>query len=177
MKNYVCMNFLELVTSRKSVRQYLQKDVESDKLDYILECARLAPSAANFQSWYFFVVRSEQVKTILQNCYPKKWFISNPAPVYIVACGDTNLSWKRSYDNKDHSIVDVSIAVEHICLAATEQGLGSCWICDFDSNRLGEELALPSHLYPVAIIPIGYPATREAHIPSRKPIEEISKTI
>lgn len=171
------MNFLELVTSRKSVRQYLQKDVEPEKLDYILECARLAPSAANFQAWFFFVVKSKEVENVLQNCYPKKWFVANPAPVYIVACGDTNQSWKRSYDNKDHSIVDVSIAVEHICLAAAEQGLGSCWICDFDPNQLGEQLNLPSNLYPVAIIPIGYPTTNEPQIPSRKSIKEISKII
>lgn len=171
------MKFIELATARKSVRQYLQKEVEPEKLDYIMECARLAPSAANFQPWFFYVVKSQDVKNMLYDCYPKKWFISNPSPLYIVACGDTSQSWKREYDGKDHKDIDVAIAFEHICLAATEQGLGTCWICDFDASKLKAMMNLPENLYPIAITPVGYPISQQPNTPLRKTQEEIISII
>ncbi|MDU1904042.1 MAG: nitroreductase family protein [Dysgonomonas sp.] len=167
------MNFLELVNKRKSVRQYSTQELEQEKLDYILECARLAPSACNLQPWHFFVVKSEEGKKMLQECYPREWFISNPTPVYILACANTEQSWKRSYDNKDHCDIDVSITFEHICLAAAEQGLGTCWICHFDPAKTKELFNLPDHLHPVAITPLGYPAKDEPNTPKRKEKDEI----
>lgn len=167
------MNFLELVTSRKSIRQYLTKEVEQEKIDYIMECARLAPSASNNQPWHFLIVKSEEGKELLRQCYPREWFASNPTPVYIVACGNTDQSWKREYDNKDHCDIDIAITFEHICLAATEQGLGTCWICHFDPFKFRELFKLPDYLYPVAITPLGYPAKDEPNNPKRKDIKEI----
>lgn len=103
------MNFLELVKERRAIRQFDFKEVEQEKLDYILECARLAPSAVNIQPWLFFIVKSEEKKRNLQKAYPNRWIDS--ASLYIVACADSEQSWKRSYDNKDHVDVDLSIAI------------------------------------------------------------------
>lgn len=171
------MNFLKLVKTRKSVRKYLAQEVEQEKLNYIMECARLAPSAANRQPWFFYIVKRDDLKDVLYKCYHSKWFSTNPAPLYIVACGDEDKSWKRNYDGKTHQDIDVSIAFEHICLAAAEQGLGTCWICHFDPKELKTLMNLPTNLYPIAMTPIGYPTTNEPHIPSRKSIQEISKII
>jgi len=169
------MTFLELVKSRISIRQYTPKTVEDDKLAYILECARFAPSAVNYQPWQFLVIKNDDVKGLLQECYHAKWFAE--APVYIVACTDTAQSWKRSFDGKDHADIDVSIAVEHICLAAAEQGLGTCWVCNFDAQKCSELLKLPGNIHPVAIIPIGYTTQTISRNPHRKPNDEIVKII
>jgi len=169
------MTFLELVKSRISIRQYMSKKIEDEKIAYILECARLAPSAVNYQPWQFLVIKSDNVKLLIQECYHAKWFAE--APVYIVACADTALSWKRSFDGKDHADIDITIAVEHICLAATEQGLGTCWVCNFDSQKCSELLRLPENIHPVAIIPIGYTTQNISRNPIRKSNEEIIKII
>jgi nitroreductase len=149
--------------------------IEDDKIAYILECARLAPSAANYQPWQFLVVKNDAVKRSLHECYHAKWFTE--APVFIVACSDTSQSWKRSFDSKDHADIDVSIAVEHICLAAAEQGLGTCWVCNFNAQKCAEILNLPENVYPVAIIPVGYTTQNVSRNPNRKASEEIIKVI
>lgn len=171
------MNLLEIIKKRKSVRNYLPQEVEQEKLDYILECARLAPSAVNYQPWYFYIISSKEAKQKLFECYHNKWFSTNPAPVFIVACGDKDISWKRKSDNKDHLDIDVSIAFEHICLAATEQGLGTCWVCNFDMEKVNSFLELPDNMIPIAITPIGYPQLEEIKQSPRKKKEEIHKVI
>ena len=171
------MNFLDLVKTRRSVRQYLPREVESEKLDYIMECARQAPSAANFQPWIFFLVQSDQARNVVKQSYPRNWFLSHPAPVLIIACGDKNQSWKRSHDQKDHADIDVAIAFEHFCLAAAEQGLGTCWICHFDPTIIQKGLNLPENLVPIAITPLGYPDENNDKRTSRKAGEEIFKKI
>ena len=92
------MNFLELIKERHSVRHYAQQVVEKEKLDYILDCARLAPSAVNKQPWTFIVVQSDSQKQKLTKCYPAKWFTE--APVYIVVCVNTDIAWKRQFEKK-----------------------------------------------------------------------------
>lgn len=165
------MNFLELVKLRCSVRSFSAKAIEPEKLDYILECARLAPSAVNYQPWRFFIARSDSAKKALQKCYNREWFAS--APLYILACGDASQSWKRGSDGKDHLDIDVAIAVEHISLAAAEQGLGTCWVCNFDVALCKQELKLSDSLIPIAIIPLGYPAGTVERKGTRKNIGEI----
>lgn len=168
------MLFIDLIQKRCSIREYSEQPVEQEKLDYILEAARLAPSACNCQPWQFIVIRSEEGKEKLRSCYGRDWF--KTAPLYIVVCGDHEQAWKRSSDNKDHTDVDISIATEHICLAAVEQGLGTCWVCHFDAKRCSELFNIPANIEPIALIPIGYPASAdlfEKTPKNRKPIDEI----
>lgn len=171
------MNFLELSNTRKSVRKYVAKAVEQDKIDYIMESVRVAPSAVNFQPWFFFLIKSEEGIAKIKNCYPKEWFTNCDAPVYLLACADTSKSWKRRHDNKDHGDIDVAIAFEHLCLAAADQGLGTCWICAFDPKTVIEQFELPEHLVPIAITPLGYPEDTAQRIPARKLLEEICKEV
>ena len=163
-------SFLNLVKARYSVRSYTDQPVEQEKLDYLLECVRLAPSAVNFQPWKFYIVESTEAKAKLQQCYSREWFAT--APLYIMACADHSQSWKRRHEGKDHADVDISIAVEHLCLAATEQGLGTCWVCAFDAALCKSLFNIPEHIEPIALIPLGYPAD-EAKEKSRKAMDEI----
>ena len=93
----------------------------------------------NFQPWAFVVVRDPEKLKALYDCYPREWFAS--APVCIVVCGDHSTSWKRLSDNKDFCDVDIAITTEHLVLAAAEQGLGSCWVCNFDAPQKDFEFA------------------------------------
>ena len=166
-------NFLELAKKRYSVRKYSPKPVEEDKLAYILECGRMAPSAANYQPWRIFVIRDRQLQARIHATYDRQWF--RMAPVILVFCGDHRQGWKRS-DGKDYTDIDVSILVDHVTLAAAEQGLGTCWICNFDAIRCREILDLPSHLEPIAYLPLGYPADEPEDISrhlNRKKRDEI----
>ncbi len=172
------MSLKELIQSRYSVRAYLPYTVEDEKLEYILECARLAPSAANIQPWKFYVVMDGDVLEKIHLSYNREWL--KAAPVNIVVCKDTSTSWKRNNsDGKDHSDIDAAIASEHICLAAAEIGLGTCWICNFDPVILSEALSLPEYIEPVAIFPIGY-IDDEKSTPTdkkRKPLSDITEWI
>ncbi|MCX6283429.1 MAG: nitroreductase family protein [Bacteroidetes bacterium] len=169
------MNFLELAKSRYSVRNYLPKPVEEEKLNYILECGRIAPSAANYQPWMIDVIRDPDLKKKLEETYAREWL--KQAAVILVFLGNHKQGWKRS-DGKDHTDIDIAIMADHITLAAAEQGLGTCWICNFDAAKCIQVLNLPVHLEPIAYLSLGYPAgsTDEAsrHL-KRKPFEEIIK--
>lgn len=165
--------FLHLAKHRYSTRQYDKKAVEPEKLNYILESGRIAPSAANYQPWIFIVVTDEPYHSRMWEVYQRPWF--KDAPVYIVLCADHTKSWKR-YDGKDHADIDAAIAADHMTLAATEQGLGTCWICHFDAVKCRQVLNLPAQIEPIVILSLGYPLDKcdpERHQKLRKPIGEI----
>ncbi|MBR1593198.1 MAG: nitroreductase family protein [Alloprevotella sp.] len=163
------MDFLELVKNRYSCRAYKPASVEQEKLDYILESVRLAPSACNKQPWRFQIVSSEDERAKVQQCYDREWF--KTAPVYIVASLRHDEEWVRS-DGKRHGDIDVAIAVEHLCLAATAQGLATCWVCNFDAPLYKKLFSLPADEEPIAFIPLGYPADAPKE-KLRKPLAEI----
>jgi nitroreductase len=167
------MSFHELARSRFSVRDYRETPVEDEKIRFVLEAARIAPSAANRQPWHFVVVRDEKLRAQIYATYGKKWIES--APVVIVACGDHELSWKRN-DGKDHLDIDLAIAVDHMTLAAADRGLGTCWICAFDAAACHRVLGLPDSVEAVALLPLGYPAEKgdpDRHGKARKKMDEI----
>lgn len=147
------MNMLELSGQRFSARKFTDQKVSSSDLDYLLECARLAPSAVNRQPWRFVVVESEEAKARLRQVYNREWFAT--APLYIVCYAHTGRCWTRAADQKAHGDIDVAIAAEHICLAATERGLGSCWVCNYDPDLMRSLFPLPDH-EAVVILPVGH---------------------
>ena len=165
------MNFLELVKNRYSCRAYKSLNVEKEKLEYILECVRFAPSAVNKQPWQFHIICNEEDKVKLRQCYNRDWF--KTAPMYVIASVLHDEEWVRA-DGKHHGNIDIAIAVEHLCLAATEQGLATCWVCNFDAVLCKELFALPESEEPTVIIPIGY-AADEPKEKKRKPVEDIAK--
>ena len=167
------MNFLELAKLRYSSRKYKNQKVEDEKLQYILEAGRIAPSANNMQPWVFIVVKDKNIDK-LRACYHRDWF--DTAPVYIVICGNHNQAWKRAADGKDHTDIDAAIATDHMTLAAAEQGLASCWVCNFNKDKVIDLFKLPTHIEPIAILPIGYPndtVNINRHEQKRKKNEDI----
>lgn len=167
------MKLKDIIASRYSLRHYLSTPVEESKLLTILEAAQMAPSAVNYQPWCFIIVQKEENCNKLRACYDRNWFKSSP--MYIIACANHSESWKRA-DGKDHADIDVSIAIEHICLTATELGLGTCWVCNFDVEKCKIDFNMPENIEPIAIIPLGYPdPNRSATEKKRKSLNDIVK--
>ncbi|MBD3306745.1 nitroreductase [candidate division KSB3 bacterium] len=149
------MEFYDLIKHRYSVRAYKADAVEEEKLQRILEAARLAPTAANRQSFQLIVIHTQGKKEELQKLYPKAWFVQ--PPLIICACGLPRENWVRS-DGRNYVDVDVAIVMDHLILAAANEGLGTCWIGAFNPAEARNVLHLPDEVEPIAMTPLGYPA-------------------
>ena len=168
------MNFLELAQSRRSLRTYLDKPIEQEKLDYILECARLAPSWKNLQCWRFIVIKDTAGRTAMAESMGE----SNPgrkalmsAPIVVVLCAVPKES--EVWEGKDIALLDAGLAMEHLILAATEQGLGTCWQGLFSEEKVRAALNVPDDVRVVAMTPLGYAAEERRPRP-RKAMSEIA---
>jgi nitroreductase len=164
------MTFDTLITKRFSVRSYTPQKVDKQLLLEILEAARMAPSAVNYQPWHFIVITDEEDLQSIHEVYHRTWF--REAPAVIAVCADHSLSWKRKTDGKDFADIDAAIAIDHLVLKATELNLGTCWVCNFNVEMARQKLELPDHVEPIALIPIGY-TEATAPVKSRKELSEI----
>ena len=171
------MDFVDIVTSRKSVRDYQDKAVEEEKLEKILQAARLAPSWANKQCTRYIVIKEKKTIEELASTFIG-WI--KQAPIVIVACANPKDS--SVHNNMDYYLVDVGISMEHLVLAATDQGLGTCWIGGFNEAKVKKTLQIPENIKVVALTPLGYPADLSmrsklmcsaSDAEKRKPIEDI----
>jgi len=143
------LDVFEVIRVRRSVRSYEPTPVPVEKLRKVLEAARLAPSAGNLQPWHFIVVMDpDKRKTIAKGCRFGRFLVESP--VVIVGCGDQRAS-PRWY------AIDTCIAMENLVLAATGEGLGTCWIGSFNEAKIREMLKIPGHLKVVALLALGYP--------------------
>ena len=168
------MEFQECVKYRESVRNYdSNKLIPREVLDRILEAGRLAPSAANRQPWKFLVVTSKEMLEKLHECYPKDWF--RAAPVVLIVVGKREDAWTRRYDGYNSLETDLTIAMDHLILAAANEGVGSCWIAAFEPTVLRKALELNDDEKVFAITPLGYPddSYQAGHAKNRKAISEI----
>ena len=163
------MDFSELVVKRYSVRAYKPDMVEEEKLQKALEAARLAPTAANHQPFRIFVVHTKGKETDFKKMYSREWFTQ--APVVICFCIEPAKAWVRS-DGLNYAIVDATIAASNFILAATELGLGTCWIGAFNPLEVRKFFNLGKELEPLFLIPVGYPADKPAK-KIRKSMQEI----
>jgi len=153
------MEFKKVINKRVSTRSFLPKPVPDKHIEYVLECARLAPSWMNKQCWRFIVIQDLSViQDLAKSSIINRW-IKN-APVLIIACADPNQS---GLNNKiPYYISDVSIALEHLILAATDCGLGTCWIGSFNEEKVKEILEIPPRIKIVALTPLGYPMEKKS---------------
>jgi nitroreductase len=164
------MDFQELISKRYSVRAYKPDPVEDEKLARILEAARLAPTAANRQPFRVIVIMTKGREAELRQIYGREWFTQ--APLVLAVCAVPRESWVRTCDGWNAAEVDATIAMTHIVLAATEEGLGTCWIAAFDPKAAREVLSLPPEVVPSAFTPLGYPADTAAP-KKRRPLSEV----
>ena len=163
------MDMLEAIRSRHSVRGYKPDQVSDELLGQVLEAARLAPTAANRQPFRVIVVHVEGREEELARVYGRAWLVQAPLVLAVVAVPGE--AWRRM-DDKPYDEVDATIAMDHMVLAATALGLGTCWIAAFDPAAARDVLGLPDDVELVAITPLGYPDKASAKT-GRKPLEEI----
>lgn len=142
------MDTFEAIQKRHSIRAYEPTPVPEEKLMKILEAGRLAPSAGNIQPWHFIVVRNAEKRKRLAKARWAKFLAE--APVVIVGCGDQKASPKWF-------TVDVAIAMENIVLAATSEGLGTCWVGSFNEDEVKKLLKIPEKYRVIALLAVGYP--------------------
>ena len=172
------MNFFELINKRESVRGYLDKPVEKEKIEKIIECARLSPSACNAQPWKFVVVNDKDIlEKVAKKLYdPLVSGINKFALTFIVVVGEKrNLASKIGsiVKNKDYTSMDIGIACENICLAATELGLGTCMMGWFKEKDIKKILEIPDKKEVHLVISLGYYENKEPRKKVRKEINEI----
>jgi len=136
----------EAIKTRKSTRAYDAKQIPNDVLLRVLEAGRVAPSANNSQPWHFIVVKNPEKREVLSKRMFTRFLIESP--VVLVGCGEKE---KRLH------MVDVSIAMTQMVLAATAEGLGTCWIGDFDEKIIRSLLKMPDKYNVVCLLTIGYP--------------------
>ncbi len=163
------MAFYEVLEKRRSIRAYRPDPVPEEMLERIARAVQLAPTACNIQPFRFLWVESETAKQAVYDCYKAEWLRN--APLIAVALGNREQAWKRLDGASAHTL-DVAIAFEHLVLAAAAEGLGTCWICAFDQQRLHRNLELGPEWEAVAFTPLGFPA--ESPEPrSRKPLDTL----
>ncbi len=169
---------IKAIEERRSIRRYMDKQVEDEKLLQILHSARLAPSGSNTQPWQIIVVKEQRNREkIAAAAYNQKWMVS--APVHLVCVADIKSRLPKcdglyidEYSKEFEVIRDTSIAIEHMALEATDLGLGTCWIAWFEQKDFRPVLNIPDDKYVVAVLTLGYPDEAPSPRP-RKNLEEI----
>ncbi|OYT40722.1 MAG: nitroreductase [Candidatus Altiarchaeales archaeon ex4484_43] len=152
------MDILDTIKNRRSIRHFSSRNVESDKIDKILEAAKWAPSAGNLQARDFILIKDPKIRDKIATAALNQGFISE-APIVIVVCANMRRSGYR-YGHRSESlycIQDATASIQNMLLMAHSMGLGSCWVGAFDEEKVREILGIPPEVRPVAIIPIGYP--------------------
>ncbi len=165
------MEFDEVINARYSVRGYLDKEVEKEKLNYVLKAATIAPTGVNFQPFKVYVIDTKKNKEALREVYPAEWFTQAPYVLCVVSLKDK--AWVRKYDNKNISDIDATIVMDHIILAATSVGLGTCYIAAFNPQKAREFLKLEDNEEPVLFTPLGYGNAEPRDTP-RKEVDEFT---
>ena len=162
------MNLMQAVRARRSIRKFLDKPVEEEKLLAVLEAGQLAPSAKNMQDWKFIVVRDFATRQKLAEAARDQQFVGQ-APVVIAACGTSDLVMTCG---QPAYAIDVAIALDHMTLAAASLDLGTCWIGAFYEEKVKEILGVPQEVRVVALLPLGYPAEQPGPRP-RKSLDDV----
>ena len=148
------MEFNDLIRKRKSVRSFQKTPVDNEIINEILESVRLAPSWMNRQCWHFIILTDKQLILEINKTSIINWWLKQ-APVIIIACADPHLSGERN--EIPYFAVDTAIAMQHLILAATNFGLGTCWIGSFNEEKIKTLLEIPPRIRIVALTPLGYP--------------------
>lgn len=163
------MDVIEVIKKRRSVRSYTDKPVERDKIQRLLEAARLAPSASNRQEWRFVVVTDKKRRAALAEAANNQEFVAQ-APVVIAACAEHDGHVMRC--GQACYPIDVAIAVDHMTLQAVAEGLGTCWIGAFYEDRVRQFLGIPEKIRVVQLLTVGYAAGTPGPR-SRLPLQQI----
>jgi nitroreductase len=163
------VDLFQAIETRYSVRGYKPDPIDDETLARVLEAARRAPTAANRQPFRLIVIHTKGHEAELARIYGRPWFSQAPLVLAVVAVPGE--AWRR-VDGKPYDEVDATIAMDHLVLAATALGLGTCWVAAFDPSAAREVLGLPDDVEPIAFSPLGYP-DKAAAATGRRPLEEL----
>nr|WP_319373827.1 nitroreductase family protein [uncultured Methanobacterium sp.] len=164
------MDVFKAIAERRSIRNYKNKEIEDEKLEKILESARIAPSASNRQEWKFLVVKNQETRDKLVEAAHGQKFVGQ-APVTIVACSTES---ERVMPCGQYAYtVDLSIAVSFMILEATELDLGTCWLGAYDEEKVKEILGIPDEIRVPAMFTLGYPDEN----PTARPRKDLTDII
>ena len=164
------MEYSKLIAARYSVRAYRPDPVEDEKLNAVLEAARLAPTAANRQPVQLVVMHTAGREEEIGKIYRKPWFVQTP--IVIGVCAISSLAWVRESDRFNARMIDAAIVADHLILEAANQGLGTCWVAAFNVEAARSVMGLPDEAEPVVFTPLGYPADQPGP-KVRKPLGEL----
>ncbi len=178
------MTVMDAISRRTSCRAYRPDPVPEEDIHALLEAARLAPSACNMQPWRFAVMRDETIRRLIvtRGFLPgisMDWALD--APILVAIGMETSFLTHRlgaAISGVKYPWVDIGIAGEHLVLAATERGLGTCWIGWIRSRAVAKIVGWPRPVKPVAVITVGYPRDPDGRISPadrRKPLDELVK--
>jgi nitroreductase len=166
------LDFVEAIKNRRSIRKYQVKNVEKEKLQRILEAARLAPSAMNRQPYQLYVVSNKEVLSRIDSVCNQDW----KAPIMIAMVSAPKEAWTRD-DGEEFWKADAAIAMNQISLAAFSEGLGTCWIAAFKEKEVREILGIDSGYRIPFLSPLGYPAENKGPITNRKTIDSLVRYV
>jgi nitroreductase len=164
------VDYFELIEARYSVRAYSNRPVEEEKLRRVLRAAQLAPTAANMQPFRIVVRETGGCQSDLARLYHREWFCQ--APLVVGICSVPGEAWVRR-DGKNYADIDATIAMDHLILAASALGLGTCWVAAFDPAVARKVFDLPDGMEPIAFTPLGYPADEAPEERPRKPLADL----
>jgi nitroreductase len=156
------VEFVDVIKSRRSVRNFLPDPIPNDILTEILEAGRDAPSYQNRQCWRFVVINEpEKIRNFASNTgiVGKINYFIKDAPLIIIACADPRHS--GTMNKQDYYLVDTAIAFQQMMLTAWSHGIGSCWMAGFSENTVRKYLNIPPRIRVVAFSPFGYPKNGE----------------
>jgi nitroreductase len=177
------MELYDVINNRRSIRKYLSEPVEQEKLDRIWQAIQVAPTACNYQPFRFLLVQSDDLRNRIEEVLrmgsdgkgkmSMHWVMK--APHVVIGLGNKQTAWKR-FDGTPSHVIDVAIAMEHLVLAAANEGLGTCWVCAYNQESLHEVLGLTPEWEAVALTPLGYPNHVPKDIP-RKAIGDLMEVV
>ena len=162
------MDVFDAIRNRRSIRSYLDRPVEREKIMQVIEAGRLAPSANNRQEWRFVVVQDRECRHRLAIAANGQGFVAE-APV-VIACCAVEFKHVMACGHPSYAI-DLGIAIDHMTLAAVPLGLGTCWVGSFQEPRVREILGIPDTARVVELLTLGYPKETPAPRPRKKPEE------
>jgi nitroreductase len=162
------MEVQEAIETLRSIREYKDTKVEEEKIQKVLEAARLAPSALNKQPWKYVVIKEKEMLDKINYACNQTWF----APVMIIGCVDPAESYVRE-DGEGYWKMDLAVSMHNLMLSAWEEGLGTCWVTAFSEKEIKEFLDIPHYMRVLALTPLGYPDQKKKAVLNRKPMDEM----
>jgi nitroreductase len=165
--------FYTIIKSRRSIREFLEDDIPDEVLDRILETGRRSASAANRQPWEFVVARRREDDPLYALVAGRSF---EQAPVLVMGLADRRQGWLRRQDRVNYAPMDVAIALTEMILAATAEGLGTCWVAAFDPAAARAILALPETVDPVGMMALGRPV-EPLRVEEEKPRKSLNEIV